>query len=878
VFEEGLTIAANLATDGFKKGTKEIEKAVKTLSNSVKRFGTQMTSKIRGLIPMIIGVGSAYGIISKGVSAFMSQNEELSQRMNAIWTAVGNLLGPIITQIIEWVSTAVSYFLGFLKLLGVTGKSASDLSTKANKSVKELQRTLAGFDELNVLQDNSSNGNNNNKQNPLKDLEPTEWMKKLAELLKNKMWDEAADLLVEKINGLIHAFQEKAFELGDAIGEYLGGALHIFARLINDIDWQGLGDGIAKFVNGVLKNIDGKDLGTVLVGKFIIAFGILTGFLAGLDWEQTANVVIDAIIGIFESLGDAIAEADFQKIGEGIRTFFEKIWERKDEIAQAIFGFLREVWEAALDLLNGLLGGTDEQEHPVVASLRKLGETIKELSDTVSPILEDLWHNILEPLFQYVIDERLPQCIDTITNVIQTLKDLFSGDIGLAEFIGRIVGMIVKFYDDIWNSFETLLQKFTGFSFEELVEQLWENIKAAWQNLKDWWHEVAFEDGKFCIEGLFEGIIEKIKGIGDWIKEHVIDPFVNGFKTGLGIHSPSTVMADMGRNIIQGLINGVTELLPNLDTIKENISKAWTGLKETISGWWDSVKGWFTGADKTSESADGMETSLNNASGAASDSASAIQTASEAYAEAYSAIATSASDAAQAVETSVTKIKDDTSTNFDTTSEKVKTSSEEMKTNVVTSLQQLNAEAENELNMLSTTTGTIFTQLATNAMVWGSDLMIEFINGINARMPDLVNTLVGVAQTVDSYIGFSLPDKGPLSDFDKSGPDMVDLFAEGMEGKTGRLTEALNAIAENVSYRTPGIAGGALLPYAVAAASGGESAGGDGDDLMERLFELISGLEDAILNGQFVIDFGDFRAIAKKVTKIQRQMQRAEGV
>ena len=44
MFEEGITIMANLGTEGFKKGTKEIEKAVKTMSTSVNRMSKQMTN------------------------------------------------------------------------------------------------------------------------------------------------------------------------------------------------------------------------------------------------------------------------------------------------------------------------------------------------------------------------------------------------------------------------------------------------------------------------------------------------------------------------------------------------------------------------------------------------------------------------------------------------------------------------------------------------------------------------------------------------------------------------------------------------------------------------------------------------------------------
>jgi len=847
VFEEGLTIMANLGTEGFKKGTKEIESAVKKLAASAKRFGTQMTSSIKRLIPMIIGVGSAYGIISKGVSAFMAENEMLSARMSAIWTAVGNLLGPIITQIIDWVSTAVSYFLGFLKLLGVTNKSASELSKKAKKNAADLQRTIAGFDELNVLQEPP-------KENPLQDLENKDWMKDLAELLKNKMWDDAANLIVGKINRLIDTFKSKSKQLGQVIGEYLGGAMHIVAKVIREVDWQGLGEGIANFFNGLIEGIDGKDLGAILVRKVVILFGILTGFLANLDWEKTADLVIDAFIGVFDTLADAIEKADFQKIGEGIRKFLEKVWERKDELAEVIFKYLKAIWEAALDLLNGVLGGDENNEHPIIVSLRNLGEAIEKLAATVGPIIEDLWHNILEPVITWLIDEGLPITIDRISSFIGDITDFLSGDIGLAEFIGRVVGELLGFFADITGSFDKLLKDLTGLNFMEWAEKIWEDIKGAWENIKNWWHEVAFEDGKFCIGGLLDGIVEKIIGIGEWIKTNVFDKFIKGFRDAFDMHSPSKEMLKLGKDILQGLIDGVTELLPNLDTIKNGITEAWGKLKETVSGWWDSVKGWFTGADKTSDSADGMETSLNNANTAAGESAEAVSIAASKYAEAYGIIRQSAEEAMKVVEECLTKIMEESQKTFDF----------------------LNENTDKETRYIEEALSRTFEQIASSARVWGSDLVECFIIGIERMLPALVAELQGMANLINSYIGFSKPDKGPLSDFDKSGPDMIDLFASGLEDSKGRLVTALNDIADTVSVRAPGMAGGAVLPYGVAAASGSADAA-SADATNERLLEAINSLENSLLNNQWVIDFGNFRLVAKELTRVQRQMARAEG-
>ena len=160
--DDVITVVANLSTKGFEKGSAALKKAINSLSTTASKFGktaeksaSGVLSTMKRLLPTIIGVGSAYGIISKAVSAFMSQNEQLSKKMSAVWTALGNVIGPIITQLITWVTTAVSYLLSFLKLLGLTGKTASELSKSATGAGSDLQKTVAGFDELNKLSDNS---------------------------------------------------------------------------------------------------------------------------------------------------------------------------------------------------------------------------------------------------------------------------------------------------------------------------------------------------------------------------------------------------------------------------------------------------------------------------------------------------------------------------------------------------------------------------------------------------------------------------------------------------------------------------------------------------------------------------------------------------
>ncbi len=87
------------------------------------------------------------------------------------------------------------------------------------------------------------------------------------------------------------------------------------------------------------------------------------------------------------------------------------------------------------------------------------------------------------------------------------------------------------------------------------------------------------------MKGLLKGIMDAITGIATWIKEHIFDPFIKGFKEAFGIHSPSTVMAEMGTYIIQGLLEGLNSLIENVIQffvdLKEKIVTKLTELKES---------------------------------------------------------------------------------------------------------------------------------------------------------------------------------------------------------------------------------------------------------------------------------------------------------
>lgn len=93
---------------------------------------------------------------------------------------------------------------------------------------------------------------------------------------------------------------------------------------------------------------------------------------------------------------------------------------------------------------------------------------------------------------------------------------------------------------------------------------------------------------------------------------------------------------------------------------------------------------------------------------------------------------------------------------------------------------------------------------------WGRDLIQNLIDGITEKISALKNKVTNVASTISSYLHFSVPDKGPLADFDKSMPDMIDLMVKGIDDNQYKLTDAINGMATNMAVNPNGNITGSL--------------------------------------------------------------------
>lgn len=74
---------------------------------------------------------------------------------------------------------------------------------------------------------------------------------------------------------------------------------------------------------------------------------------------------------------------------------------------------------------------------------------------------------------------------------------------------------------------------------------LWNVISTSCSTIGKYFSDKISEAGGNVALGLWNGIIEGLGNIASWVYDNVIKPIIDGFKNGMGIHSPSTVMFEL---------------------------------------------------------------------------------------------------------------------------------------------------------------------------------------------------------------------------------------------------------------------------------------------------------------------------------------------
>lgn len=344
----------------------------------------------------------------------------------------------------------------------------------------------------------------------------------------------------------------------------------------------------------------------------------------GKMFEETdiADVLPTDIAKWIDKLKAAIAAGDWYGVGQIIAQGMNKGMSILDNwINNTLRPKGVEIMKAITDGMNGFIADFDWS---------LMGKTIADGMNAIIDILYTFWSQTdwaglgqglgnainawVENLDVALIAEMLNAKFRGIFDVaIQTLETVNWQEMGdkVAQFIGTIDwnGLVDKLFEGIGAALGGLTAFFVGL------------IEPAWQSVTEWWRGIMEQAGGNVVAGLFLGIIDALVNIGTWIYEHICRPFIEGFKRAFGIHSPSTVMAEQGGYVIQGMLEGIKNVLATIgawvvtniftpvmnaiksafgivggaaNKLKEVGSAIIDGIKQGINNAWTSFKNWVT--------------------------------------------------------------------------------------------------------------------------------------------------------------------------------------------------------------------------------------------------------------------------------------------
>ena len=135
--------------------------------------------------------------------------------------------------------------------------------------------------------------------------------------------------------------------------------------------------------------------------------------------------------------------------------------------------------------------------------------------------------------------------------------------------------------------------------------------------------------------------------------------------------------------------------------------------------------------------------------------------------------------------------------------------------------------------------------LASSAFSWGADIINGIVNGIRSCIGKIKDTVGDVAETIRSFLHFSVPDEGPLTDYESWMPDFMSGLAKGIEKSKGMVKDAVSGLAADMVV-SPQMNAGQM-----AMAGGGSVSSADLSSLVGSIREAVSGASDN--NGDIVI-------------------------
>ena len=361
-------------------------------------------------------------------------------------------------------------------------------------------------------------------------------------------WDHVGGVITKYVNAFCRIFNSLVDNIDwDLIGSTFAAGintlLHTIDLILTGIDWANLGAKLSEALNALVRDIDWELLGKTIGDYFSAKLLLITSAIKNFDWKNAGKQLAKGINSLVKTMQDTLDSINWYELGatftEGINSLIEDVdW-------YTLGSTLGSSFNACLQSIYGVVHNFNW-----AGAGQALGKSVNGLSDKID------WATLGK-----TIGESLKGALTSLAKFIEEVD---------WKQLGKNVATCLANID--WSGVCSSLFEGLGAALGGLAAFIWGLIEDAWGSVVEWWEETAFEDGQFTMEGLLNGIWEGIKNIGTWIYENIFEPFIDGFKKAFGIASPSTVMEEQGGYIIAGLFEGLLNAIKNIGQwINDNI-------------------------------------------------------------------------------------------------------------------------------------------------------------------------------------------------------------------------------------------------------------------------------------------------------------------
>lgn len=608
-------------------------------------------------------------------------------------------------------------------------------------------------------------------------------MKAAWENLKTAFADEDADIgtSVENLSQSVEAFVDNVSpkieaalpRIGDAIGQLSSTVFPILTQAIADLA-PGLMEGVASLVESVLKVLPDLigttlDLATTLIPQLEKSLG---------EVLQSIGASLPGLAKQFVSFGQVMLDTVVDGINWVVTNF--------DTITSTLGSFIGTI-------VDGLI----------------TEDNISKLTTAVTNLVFVAANWLLDP---ENLDKMLSCAARLIGKIGKGIEDAWEGTDGQPGIKDKLYDLIDKIkaeWNDYWNQTgEELQMGFTG-DFDEDYKP------------KTFFGKLAIGSYRNAENTTDEEAVDNIKNSGiygdngeDWNKYQELGQKINdfpgnawqGIKDFLAADDEANPFNQMGAQI-ETLVEKIKALPETMSELGDTISSAWDEIKESTSETWETVTStlsekWEDIKTTLSETWESIETTVSET----------WETVKEKTSETWENIKSNLSEKWESIKSSASttwdSLKTTVFTTWDNVKEKTSTTWENIKSTLTEKWESIKTSASNTWDSMKTAVSQAWTSIKTtikttindiiqSALTWGSDMVSNFASGISSAWGTLKSSVSSMAGHVKSFVGFSEPEEGPLSDFHTYAPDMMELFAKGIKDNEYKVVGNV----ENVTSR-----------------------------------------------------------------------------